>query len=207
MILETVVVGPMEANCYILAEGPNEKAIIIDPGDDERTIRRVLDKHGLVAGMVINTHGHVDHIGCDDSFGAPVYVHSADLALLKDPYLNLSAYFAERKISVKSQISTLEDKDRINLGSLVLEVIHLPGHTPGGIALFVKEPESKVIFTGDALFYHGIGRSDCPGGDAFLLIRSIKEKLLNLPPDTAVYPGHGPSTTIGQEKKENEFLN
>lgn len=206
MILETVVVGPMEVNCYIVAEAPRSKAVIIDPGDDEPAIRSALARHGLVPEIIINTHGHIDHIGCDDKFKIPVYVHRQDLALLKDPRLNLSAYLSE-EMSVKSDIHVLEDAQEIAAAGLLMQVIHLPGHTPGGIALLMKKPQGKVIFTGDSLFYHSIGRSDGPGGDPFLLIRSIKEKLLGLAPDTIVYPGHGPSSTIGQEKQENEYLN
>ena len=205
MILETVPVGPMQANCYLLAQEAGREAIIIDPGDDIRKIRQALDKYRLKPTMVINTHGHIDHIGCDDKFAVPVYIHSRDAALLKDPASNLSAFLAH-SFSINSQVHTLEDKEDIVLGQIRLKVIHVPGHTPGGIALLMLEPKDKILFTGDSLFYQGIGRTDFAGGDGDLLIKSIKERLLSLADDTLVYPGHGPSSTIGEEKKNNPFL-
>lgn len=206
MILEVVCVGAMQANCYILACGPNTQAIIIDPGDQKQKIDKVLIKHSLKPGFIINTHGHIDHIGCDDSFGVCVYIHRQDLDLLKNPELNLSS-FLTTPFSSKSDIKTLEDKEDIELGQMQLEVIHVPGHTPGGISLLLKKPKDKILFTGDSLFYHSIGRTDFPGASEVLLIKSIKEKLFKLSDDTIVYPGHGPSSTIGEEKKNNQFLN
>lgn len=206
MILETVCVGPMQVNCYILASGENSQALIIDPGDEVRKIRQILDKHKLKPHLIINTHGHYDHIGCDDKFGVPVYIHRQDLALLKGPQLNLSAIFA-LSYQVKSKIKALDEKDTLGLDDIQLKVIHVPGHTPGGIALLMIKPMDKILFTGDSLFCQGIGRSDLAGGDESLLIKSIKEKLLTLSDDTVIYPGHGPSSTIGEEKKHNPYLN
>lgn len=205
MILEAICVGLMQTNCYILASLNNTSAIIIDPGDEEEKIKKHLNKYRLKAGMIINTHGHIDHIGCDDKFDAPVYIHRQDLALLRSPELNLSSFLIS-SFSVKSKIYTLEDKEDIQLGEIKLQTIHLPGHTPGGIALWLKEPISKILFTGDSLFYQGIGRTDFPGADERLLIKSIKDKLWNFADDTVIYPGHGPSSTIGEEKKSNPFL-
>jgi len=205
MILETVCVGPMQANCYILAADGNSRAVIIDPGAEARKIRRVLEKYKLKPGLIINTHGHYDHIGCDDKFGVPVYVHSKDLSMLKDPRLNLSALFA-LSYSPGSEIRTLEEDSIIELDGIQLKVKHIPGHTCGGIALLLEKPAGKIVFSGDSLFYQGIGRSDLEGGDESLLIKNIQEKLLTLPEDTLVYPGHGPSSTIGAEKRDNPFL-
>lgn len=206
MILETIPVGPFEVNCYVLAADKNCQAIIIDPGDDEHKIRKVLAKHRLKPGLVINTHGHIDHIGCDDKFNVSVYIHQKDLKLLKDSQLNLSN-FLTMPFTVKSKIHTVDDKESIGLDGIQLEVIHVPGHTPGSIALLLKKPENKILFSGDSLFCQGIGRTDFPGAEAELLIKSIKQKLLILSDDTIVYPGHGPSSTIGKEKKTNPFLN
>jgi len=205
MILETIKVGPMEANCYILASEKNKAAIIIDPGAQERKIRQALDKDGLKPGLVINTHGHYDHIGSDDKFETPVYVHKDDLPLLKDAALNLSGFFS-MAYEVKSEIRTMEDGQVIEYEGIKLKVLHIPGHTPGGVALLLQEPEAKAVFTGDTLFHHSIGRSDLAGGNEASLIKAVKEKLLVLPEDTVVYPGHGPSTTIAEEKKHNPFL-
>lgn len=205
MVLETVCVGPMQVNCYILASGRNSSAIIIDPGDQERKIRQVLDKDKLKPAFIINTHGHYDHIGCNDKFAVPIYIHNKETRFLNDPQLNLSGLFA-LPCCIKSEIRPLKDKDVIELDDIKLQVIHMPGHTPGGIALLMKEPTNKVVFTGDSLFCQGIGRTDFLGLGQGTLIKSIKEKLLILADDTVVYPGHGPSSTIGQEKKGNPFL-
>jgi len=205
MILEIVQVGSMEVNCYILASGDGSKAIIIDPGDQERKIRKALDRHQLSTGLVINTHGHYDHIGCDDKFGVPVYIHKDDLEMLTDPKFNFSAFFAV-PYKVESQISTLEEGQIIGADGVKLKVLHIPGHTRGGIALLLTGQKEKMVFTGDTLFCQAIGRSDLEGGDGELLVKSIKEKLMILPPDTIVYPGHGASSTINEEKG-NPYLN
>jgi glyoxylase-like metal-dependent hydrolase (beta-lactamase superfamily II) len=205
MILETIIVGAMQVNCYVLACAEAREAIIIDPGDQAHKIRAVLDRHKLTPAMVINTHGHYDHIGGDDEFAVRVYVHKQDLAMLEDAKKNLSASFS-LPYKVRSEIKTLEDGEIIKLDCLELKVLHLPGHTPGGIGLLVKKPESNIIFTGDTLFYQGVGRCDLPGGSDYLLNQSIKEKLFVLPVDTKVYPGHGEPTTIGREKNNNPFI-
>lgn len=205
MILETVSVGPMEANCYILAEKEGLEAVIIDPGDQLRKITQALDKHKLRPGLVINTHGHYDHIGCDDKFGVTVCIHKDDLAMLKDSKLNFSAFFSFA-YEVKSEIKLLSEFDIVGVDGISLKVLHIPGHTRGGISLLLEKPEKNIVFTGDSLFYSGIGRSDLEGGDQDLLVKSIREKLLVLPDDTKVYPGHGPSTSIGEEKRTQPFL-
>ena len=204
MILETVIVGSLEVNCYILASGEKRKAIIIDPGEDEAKIRKALDKHGLVPAVVINTHGHYDHIGCDDAFGVPVCVHQQDSAMLTDAKSNYSAFLAS-PYKVKAEIKLLADKQKIIVEDLELEVRHVPGHTHGGIALVLTKPKDKIVFSGDSLFWGSIGRTDL-GGNEELLVRAIREKLLSLPDDTVVYPGHGPATSIGEEKANNPFL-
>jgi len=202
MILETVNVGPMQVNCYILACADGGQAIIIDPGDQHIKIKAVLDKHRLEPAMVINTHGHYDHIGSDDEFGVLVYVHKNDLPMLIDARKNLSASFS-LAYKVNSEIKTLEDKEIIKLDCLELEVIHLPGHTLGGIGLLMKKPQTDIIFTGDTLFCQGVGRSDLPGGSQQQLEKAIREKLFVLPSNTKVYPGHGAATTIAREKNSS----
>ncbi|MFA5114497.1 MAG: MBL fold metallo-hydrolase [Candidatus Omnitrophota bacterium] len=206
MILETVTVGPYQVNCYILAEAPGAGAVIIDPGGNEDMIRRALSKHRLKAQAVINTHGHFDHIGCDDAFDVPVYIHRLDEALLKDSKLNLSYFFSEPYTVGKATIKTVGDGDCIEIGAIRLEVIATPGHSAGGICLLLNKPGDNMLFSGDTLFFHGIGRTDFPGAKEDDLIMSIKEKLLGLREDTLVYPGHGPSSTIGKEKAGNPFL-
>jgi hydroxyacylglutathione hydrolase len=203
MILETVNVGPMQVNCYILACAQARSAIIIDPGDEIIKINAVLKKNKLWPAMVINTHGHYDHIGCDDEFGTVVYVHKQDLPMLEDANKNFSANFSFA-YQVKSEIKTLEDKEVIKLDCLELEVIHLPGHTPGGVGLLMKKPQTDIIFSGDTLFYHSIGRYDLPGSSQEALEKSL-QRLFILPDKTKVCPGHGPATTIGEEKIHNPF--
>jgi len=204
VILETVNVGPMQVNCYVLACAPSGEAIIIDPGDQASKINLALKKHKLKVAMVINTHGHYDHIGCDDEFGVTVYAHKLDLPLLQDADKNFSSSFSSA-YKVKSEIKTLEDKEIIKLDCLELEVIHLPGHTPGGIGLLLKKPQAGIVFTGDTLFNRGIGRYDLEGSSRSQLEKAIKERLFILPSQTIVYPGHGPVTTIGREKNNNLF--
>ncbi len=205
MILEKIVVGPLEVNCYVLASQESKKAIIIDPGSQKRKIVNVLEKYNLRPAFVINTHGHYDHIGCDDDFGVPVYAHREDVKLLKDQNLNLSAFFSKGYV-VGSEIRVLEDKERVILEDIELEVIYTPGHTPGGICLLMKKPVDNILFSGDTLFFEGVGRTDFAQGAAEELIESIKNKLLILPMDVAVYPGHGPVTSIGHEKEYNPFF-
>jgi glyoxylase-like metal-dependent hydrolase (beta-lactamase superfamily II) len=198
MILETVKVGPMQVNCYLLASRPGGRAMIIDPGDDAAKIKAVLKKHNLTPAMVVNTHGHYDHIGADDEFGVLVYVHREDLEMLTDPEKNLSAVFSTA-YKVDSKIEILKEDDLVRLDDIELRVVYLPGHTMGGIGLLMEKPQKDIIFTGDTLFFRGIGRSDLPGGDPEKLEISLREKLFVLPPETKVYPGHGPATTIGGE--------
>lgn len=206
MILETIVVGPFEVNCYILASCPDSEAIIIDPGDEVAKIKSILTKHKLRPAFIINTHGHIDHIGSDDCFGVPVYVHRKDKDLLLNPKLNLSSFLTS-PFSIKSKIQVLEDQDLITLEDLELEVLYTPGHTPGGISLLLKKPKNKILFSGDTLFCQGIGRTDFAGADSDTLVQSIKKRLLVLPDDTLVLPGHGPSSSIGRERSANPFLN
>ena len=206
MILERVCVGAYQANCYILASRRGSNAIIVDPGDEEPRIRHILDKYKLKPAFIINTHGHIDHIGSDDKFGVPVYIHSKELELLNSPQLNMSNFLGGA-YQMKSKVITVEEGQLLELDDIQLEVIHLPGHTPGGIALLMKKPKDKILFTGDSLFRMSIGRTDFPGSDEATLVRAIKEKILKLPDDTVIYPGHGASSTIGEEKRDNPFLN
>ncbi|MFA5093049.1 MAG: MBL fold metallo-hydrolase [Candidatus Omnitrophota bacterium] len=204
MILETILVGPMQVNCYVLACAKNREAIIIDPGDQTDKINAVLNKYLLKPALVINTHGHYDHIGSDDDFNTAVYIHKLDLPMLQRADKNLSSFFSN-PYKVKSEIKTLEDGQIIKLDCLELEVIHLPGHTPGGIGLLLKKPQDNIIFTGDTLFCQGIGRYDLEGSSQADLEKAIRERLFVLPAQTKVYPGHGRSTTIKDEQQNNLF--
>ena len=201
MTIDIIPVGQMQANCYVLAGCLTKNAILIDSGDDYGRIASFLRKKGLKPQIIIHTHGHIDHIQADSEFGLPVYVHELDVELLKDPNRNLSGFFGA-PFSLKSGIREVKDLSDISLDDLTLQVIHTPGHTPGGICLLSQ----NVVFTGDTLFAGSVGRTDFPGASEKQLIKSIKERLLVLPDETIIYPGHGPASTIGQERRNNPFL-
>ncbi|MCX7927994.1 MAG: MBL fold metallo-hydrolase [Candidatus Omnitrophica bacterium] len=205
MILETVVVGPLQVNCYILAKEEGKPAIIIDPGAEPDKIKKVLANRHLTAGLVVNTHGHFDHIGADDAFGVPVAVGKEDAFMLLDAAQNFSLGFAS-PVTVRGTIRKLHDGQLIEIYGISLRVLHIPGHTPGGIALVLEATEPKICFSGDSLFYESIGRTDL-GGDEGTLLDAVRNKILILPKNTLIYPGHGPSTTVGHELRYNPFFN
>jgi len=205
LIIETLPVGNLEANCYIIGCTGTRQAAVVDPGDEAGRILDKLKKLDLKLSVIILTHGHADHIGAvgelKEASGAQVMIQTGDGDMLTRPSLNLSAWLGGA-IAFKPADRLLEDGDFIKVGNLTLEVLHTPGHTPGGICLKV----GNDLFTGDTLFAQSIGRSDFPGGNHKTLIHSIKTKLLTLPEETVIYPGHGPGSTIGREKRHNPFL-
>ena len=202
MYLKTLIVGMMEANCYIVGDESTKEVFIVDPGGDYKKIKKIIDVDGLKPQVVINTHGHGDHIGADSEFGLPVWIHRLDAEFLQDPSKNLSGAFGFL-LKTKQATRLLEDGNILKIGKYELEVIHTPGHTPGSICL----KGEGVIFTGDTLFCEGVGRTDFLYGSQEDIIRSIKERLLKLDDDYVVYPGHGPSSTVGNEKTNNPFIN
>jgi hydroxyacylglutathione hydrolase len=201
MILEKIVVGPLEVNCYILGCPRTFEAVVIDPGAEPEKIKKRLKNRSLKIKFIVNTHGHGDHIGANAQLSAPIYVHRLDAEFLSSPQLNLSGMFG---CSVTSPLPAglLEQGQLLQAGSISLTVIHTPGHTPGGICLNAGD----CIFTGDTLFAQGIGRTDIPGASQQDLLQSIKEKLFALPDEAAIYPGHGPASSIGKEKRNNPFI-
>ncbi|HHT9120564.1 MAG TPA: MBL fold metallo-hydrolase [Candidatus Hypogeohydataceae bacterium YC41] len=216
MKIETLIVGPLDVNCYILSDESDE-AIVIDPGGDANKIIRFIEKHNLLPRYLINTHGHGDHIGgskvLKEHFPEmKICIHKKEEEMLTNPFKNLSALggFESKDFIVKSPPAdmVLEEGDKITLGKIELEVLHTPGHTPGGICLLSRSKDNQpdILFSGDSLFQGSIGRTDFPGGDHKALIKSLKEKILTLKEDTIVYPGHGPSTTISYEKRNNPYL-
>ena len=200
-ILETIVVGPVEANCYIFGSRANNEVVVIDPGADYEVISAIIERKKLLPKFVVNTHGHIDHIGANHRFNLPILIHRQDADFLSDPQLNLSGIFGGGYRSPQAA-RLLEEGDSIKMGDIELSVIHTPGHTPGGISLRYDD----LIFTGDTLFKGGLGRTDFPYGSDDQLLASIREKLLIYDDATTIYPGHGPSSTIGKEKEENPFL-
>ncbi len=200
-ILKTFIVGPMAVNCYLVADIVTKDACLIDPGADGQKIKKFIDKNGYRLKFILNTHGHGDHIAANGYFDSPIYIHELDNDFLTDPDRNLSSMFL---FSIKSPpaFRVLKDGDRFDLGGLKFEVMHTPGHTPGSISVRLD----GIVFTGDTLFCQGVGRTDFSYGDEEKLYRSIHKKLLVLPDDTVIYPGHGDSSTIGEERRSNPFL-
>lgn len=207
MLIRRLMVGALQTNCYIVGSETTNEAAIIDPGGSADAILSEVEQLGLTVTSIINTHAHVDHIAANaeiqDATKAHLAIHDLDAASLTDPMASLS-FFVGASSTSPTPDQLLKAGDRIQVGTVSLEVLHTPGHTPGSISLW-SEAE-RVVFTGDALFSMGIGRTDFPGGSHETLIRSIREKLFSLPGDTTVYSGHGPETTIQQEKSSNPWL-
>ena len=199
--LKQIVVGPLEANCYLFGDSDSGEAVIIDPGGSPEKIKNFLEECCLRPKCVVDTHGHIDHIAANDEFGMPVWIHTDDAEFLTNNKLNL-ADFCGLFYQGKAPGRLLNDGDTIEAGELQLEVIHTPGHTPGGICLKCED----VLFTGDTLFAGGIGRSDFPYASEDTLLKSIREKLLTLDNHTKIYPGHGGQSTIGRELASNPFI-
>ncbi len=199
--VEKLEVGPMGANCYIVTDKATKNTFLIDPGGEPDRIKNVLKKNGLNLKFIINTHGHGDHILGNGYFDAPVYIHRLEKDFLTDPDKNLSGMFGFFFKTSKAA-KLLEDGEKILLDNLEIEIIHTPGHTPGGISIKLD----GAVFTGDTLFAGGIGRTDFPAGDEALLLKSIRKKLFVLDDDVIIYPGHGPESTIGEEKMSNPFF-
>lgn len=212
LLLWSRELGPFASNCYIIACPKTMASVVIDPGIPDPWIKRVLAEHGLKPDLIMLTHGHLDHIGGVEwvkSFtGAPVWMHAADAPMMTDPVKNGSAFFGPPVVGPQPD-RLLAEGDVVTVGQLQFQVLHTPGHTPGGACFYLPSAESDMpghLIAGDTLFAGSIGRTDLPGGDLDALLRSIREKLLPLPESTVVYPGHGPTTLIGDEKAYNPFL-
>ncbi len=198
-------VGPLGTNCYIVACAKTKKAAIIDPGGNGPDILKTLENKGWQAEAIINTHGHWDHIMANsflkEHTGAELLIHKEDASFLKEGSRS-GAFLFGGDGNGGSPDRLLKDGDEIKIGELILKVLHTPGHSPGGIALLMGDE----LFSGDTLFQHSIGRTDLYGGSYEEIIKSIKEKLLVLADETRVYPGHGPDTSIGEERKLNPYI-
>ena len=204
MILKLLVVGPLASNCYIVGDEATKEGFIIDPADEAERIWQSVEELGLKIRLIVLTHGHPDHIAAlkeiKEATDAEIVVHSGDSEYHRQQALSLAFGFNYPAPPPPDRL--LEDGDSIDIGDLHFEVIHTPGHTPGGICLFGH----GVLFSGDTLFNYGIGRYDLPGGDYAQLMNSLQARVMVLPDETTVYPGHGPKTTIGAERQGNPFL-
>lgn len=197
--------GPIGTNCYIVYDDSTKEAMVIDPAWNYAKIDKVLTDQELDLKFVFLTHGHADHIGALQEIrnkrDVPVYVSKGDSFLIQNSANNLSEFMG-KKIECASPEFTVSDDDTIKLSTLTFTVLETPGHTPGGVCLYGE----GVVFSGDTLFQYSIGRTDFSGGSYDQLINSIEEKLMVLPDETVVLPGHGPATTIGEERRINPFL-
>ncbi|MGI6648019.1 MAG: MBL fold metallo-hydrolase [Bacillota bacterium] len=210
MILLGMEVGQLGTNCYIVGCEESREAAVIDPGGDALKILKFLERNNLKLTHIINTHGHIDHIGGNrtlkEQTQAELIIHEEDASMLTSAGRNLSL-FSGMVMSGPAADRTVKEGDKIKVGNtVVLEVIHTPGHTPGGISLKLEVDGKNILFVGDTLFNGSIGRTDFPGGSYRQLIESIQQKIMVFPDETEVYPGHGPGTKVGFERKSNPFL-
>ncbi len=207
MIHEIIPVGPLQCNCSIIGDESSHEAIIIDPGDDISAILNIVKNHNLTVKQIVVTHAHIDHIGgamnLKRATGAPILLNENDSALLA--MLDVQASWLGMRPPGDVEIDqSVAEGDVIKTGSLQVQVLHTPGHTEGSICLMFAP--QKLLIAGDTLFAGSIGRTDLPGGNYKKIIDSLKGKLLSLPDETLVIPGHGPQTTIGRERESNPFL-
>jgi glyoxylase-like metal-dependent hydrolase (beta-lactamase superfamily II) len=207
MIHEILPVGMLQCNCSIFGDVEGGEALVVDPGDDIARVLEVLKKHGLTVKAIVITHAHIDHIGGAQKLklatGAPVYMNPDDAELQE--MMDVQAGWLGMRPPEQVEIDApAKDGDKLVVGATEFHVLETPGHTQGSISLWI--PSERKLVAGDTLFRDSIGRTDLPGGDGRQILRSIHDKLLPLPDDTLVIPGHGDNTTIGREKRVNYFL-
>ena len=205
-MLETLVVGDLQANCYLVGCEESQEAVVIDPGGSEEAVLRMIREAGVRVTAIVNTHGHCDHIGANrrlrEVTGAQIAIHELEATFLTNATLNGSAFFYATPMISPPPDRLLRDGNRIEIGVRTMTVLHTPGHSPGGISLVLDE----CVFTGDTLFRASIGRTDLPGGSYETLMHSIRERLMALDDGMRVYPGHGEASTIGWERRHNPWV-
>lgn len=216
LVHEILPVGLLQCNCSVVGDPETGEAVVIDPGDEVDRILEVIGRHKLAVRAILNTHAHIDHVGglskMRQATGAPVLMHVDDFQLYKGLDMQ-AAWIGMRAPEITQVDGWLREGDTVRWGGFEMRVLHTPGHTQGSVCLYLpqrsaasEEKTQRILFAGDTLFQGSIGRTDLWGGSFDLILRSLKSKLLTLPDDTAVFPGHGPATTIGQERERNPFL-
>ncbi len=207
MILEKLTVGPFQENCYIVGDEASGNGVLFDPGDEAARISLAVEQTNLEIARIIITHAHIDHVGAVaalvDEYSCPVLMHAEAEPMLKQ-LPNQALMMGLRFGKVPAVDGYIEDGEILEVGALRFEALYTPGHAPGHLAFYA--PAEGLVLSGDALFAGSVGRVDLPGGSMEVLMRSIGERLLTLPDTTAVYSGHGPETTIGEERVHNPFL-
>jgi len=208
LIHEVLPVGFLQCNCHVVGDPETREAVVIDPGDEPDAILATLRRHNLTVKAILITHAHPDHVGgaakLKAATGAPVWMHPDDRWLLENVAMQCAAFGFPAPPAVAMD-AALKPGDDIRWGAnLRVQVLHTPGHTPGSSCLYL--PDHKILFAGDTLFAGSIGRTDLWGGSYDAILRSIHAQLLPLDPETVVYPGHGPHTTLAEEKETNPFL-
>jgi hydroxyacylglutathione hydrolase len=208
--------GSFQTNCYVVAAGPGEPCLVVDPGMDAvEPLEAVLSEHRVTPVAVLLTHGHLDHtfsvVPVCDGHDVPAFIHPADRVLLADPLRAMSAemgrLLGDLVMREPREVRTLDDGAAVELAGLALRVDHTPGHTPGSVVFTTRtDADEEIILAGDTLFAGSIGRTDLPGGDPEQMMRSLRDKLMTRDDATYVLPGHGPATTIGRERASNPFV-
>ena len=204
--IDSRILGMVGTNCYLLCNMDIKECVLIDPADSQDEISRMIDESGCSLKGILLTHGHFDHImaadAVRDKYGVKVYASCDEKNTLEQPHINLGEAYG-LKLSVKADVWH-KDGEILKLAGFDIEVLHTPGHTEGGSCYYIRE--IGVLFSGDTLFCGSVGRTDFPGGSMSEIVRSIKEKVMALPDDTKVYPGHGEGTSVGYERENNPFL-
>ena len=216
MLVAGFPAGSFQTNCYVVAAGPGEPCLVVDPGMDAvEPLEAVLAEHRVTPVAVLLTHGHLDHtfsvVPVCDGHDVPAFIHPADRVLLADPLRAMSAemgrLFGDLVMREPREVRTLDDGAAVELAGLALHVDHTPGHTPGSVVFSTRtNADEEIILAGDTLFAGSIGRTDLPGGDPEQMMRSLRDKLMTRDDATYVLPGHGPPTTIGRERASNPFV-
>jgi hydroxyacylglutathione hydrolase len=207
LVFDSLETGPLMTNCYILGDSQSQEAAVVDPGGHVGAIRSALDRRGLSCKLIVNTHAHFDHVGGNAELkkatGAKICIHPAEAPLLGH-LAEQGRMFGVELTNSPPPDQLINEGDRLQVGALTLKVLHTPGHSPGSVCLVVEG--QKMIIVGDLIFAGSIGRTDFPGGSFEALIEGVRQKIFPFPDDTKLFPGHGPATTVGREKKTNPFF-